>query len=83
MWVYVEADFRRDYGIRLCDKLLHMSWREFQVLLKGLSPYGAMASHYEQVSKAERLRMQDEDTSLGRNGANAFWSQVVSVRKPA
>ena len=83
MWGYVEADFRRDYGIRLCDELPRMSWREFQALLSGLSPWGAMASHYEQVAKVERLRMQDEDVGQGRGGADAFWSQVATVSRPA
>jgi len=33
----VEADFRREYGIVLKHELYSMTWREFCVLLAGLS----------------------------------------------
>lgn len=43
MWPQIEADFLRDYGIWLKNELEHMSWRTFETLFLGLSPYGAVA----------------------------------------
>jgi hypothetical protein len=39
----VEADFRREYNIRLVSALSRMSWREFIVLVRGLGPHSATA----------------------------------------
>lgn len=82
MWAYIEADFRRDYGIRLCEELPRMSWREFQVLLDGLSPHGAVAFHYEAIAQRERLRWEKEEPERTRGESNAFWSRLASFRKP-
>lgn len=81
MWAYVEADFRRDYGIKLSDDLPNMTWREFQALLKGLSPWGAVASNYE--SEMKRVRLENERAS-GSPSANAltFWQKMASMGKP-
>ena len=46
----------RDYGIRLVDALPGMSWREFEVLLHGLSPYGAVAAHYAEAMKRQAAK---------------------------
>ena len=35
--MYIEADFRREYGIDLIKEIKGMSWRKFQVLLFSLS----------------------------------------------
>lgn len=81
MWAYVEADFRRDYGIRLCDELLTMSWREFQVLLHGVNPWGAVAMHYDEEAKNQRL---DNEAETGKPSiaAVSFWQQIASIGKP-
>lgn len=79
MWRYVEADFRRDYGIRLCEELPHMSWREFEVLLQGLSPWGAVASHYEEEAKKQRAKQEDNADKPTRAVA-AFWAGVTGFR---
>lgn len=79
MWAYVEADFRRDYGIRLCDELPNMSWREFQVLLQGLSPWGAVATNYE--SMAEKARLEEESASETPSSAvQSFWAAVTAYK---
>lgn len=82
MWGDVEADFRRDYGIRLCEELPRMSWREFQILLSGLSPHGAVAAHYDAVAKRERLRMEREQPELAGKVAGSFWTQLAGIGKP-
>jgi len=77
VWGYVESDFRRDYGIRLTESLPHMSWREFRVLLDGLSPYGAVAAHYKDAMKAQR----EEEAKNGDGpppDAIAFWNRMAS-----
>ena len=77
VWGYIEADFRRDYGIRLVDELPRMSWREFTVLLGGLSPHGAVAAHYDEALKSQR---EEEERAKGKPGAavQAFWSRIAS-----
>lgn len=78
VWAYVEADFRRDYGIRLTEELPHMSWREFKTLLNGLSPYGAVAAHYEEALKEQKAR--DARTEQGaKEAASRFWQSVASI----
>lgn len=76
MWAHVEADFRRDYGIILSKELPKMSWREFQVLLKGLSPWGSVATNYKDEMK--RVRVEQES---GR-GELTFWQRIASIGKP-
>ena len=78
VWAYIEADFRRDYGIRLVDELSRMSWREFCVLLDGLSPYGSLATNYERLLKeqeANEPKSEDEQ----RSSADRFWQSVASI----
>lgn len=81
MWGYVEADFQRDYGINLVSELPRMSWRRFRVLLNGLSPYGALASHYEEAAK----RQSAEDAREGGgtpDDVKEFWGLVMGVQPP-
>lgn len=66
-WAILEADFRREYGIRLVNSRL--SWREFLVLANGLSPNsvwvleyqgrndGSSAIEDEQVAEARLAKM--------------------------
>ena len=77
MWEYVEADFRRDYGIRLTDELPAMDWREFITLYNGLSPYGAVATHYEDALKRQREQNKTQDDA--RIEAASFWTRVASI----
>lgn len=81
MWAYVEADFRRDYGIRLSDDLPRMTWREFQALLRGLSPWGAVATHYEDEARRQRLAAERESGKPGAAAAS-FWQQIASMGRP-
>lgn len=67
----------RDYGIRLADALPGMSWREFETLLHGLNPHGAVAVHYAEAMKrqnAKRPRSRAEQQAA----ANSFWASVAS-----
>lgn len=55
-----------------------MSWRMFCVLLDGLNPYGAVATHYSDALKAqeaERPKTQAEQQAA----ANSFWASVASI----
>lgn len=79
VWGYVEADFRRDYGICLTRELPHMSWREFKNLLDGLSPFGAVASHYEAELKKQQLQEQ-RTNGQGAAAASRFWNQITSIK---
>lgn len=83
VWGYIEADFRRDYGIRLVSELPRMSWREFKTLLNGLSPWGALATHYDAELKKQRAEDDDEAAVSGRKAeAASFWTMVTNVSKP-
>lgn len=78
VWAYIEADFLRDYGIRLVDELPHMSWREFTVLLGGLNPFGALATHYDSALKQQR----EEETRTERGAkenADNFWRSFARI----
>lgn len=79
MWGYVEADFRRDYGIRLSQELPYMSWREFKNLLDGLSPFGAVATHYEAALKKQQMQEQSKN-GKGAAAASRFWNQITSIK---
>ena len=64
----MEADFQRDYGLDLGKELDGMSWRRFSVLLRHLSPFGAVAQ------AAEKVREEGEDT---QQAAGAFFQSMV------
>ena len=71
IWDAVEADFQRDYGMDLLRELDYMSWRRFQVLLRHLSPFGAVARALEE----ERARGAE-----GQEAAAAFFEGMAGVR---
>ena len=68
LWDAVEAVFARDYGIDLRERLEHMSWRRFSVLLRNLSPYGAVA--------ARAVRLRDGAAADDRQRAAAFFEDL-------
>lgn len=65
----MEADFLREYGIRLSAELPRMGWREFKNLLMGLGPDSALHRHWRQVPQT------------GRQAAQAFWQGVAAAGK--
>lgn len=79
IWEYIEADFRRDYGIILSRDLPHMSWREFLVLCHGLSPMGAVALHYKEARKEQQI---EEERKTGKQSPEAagFWNMVAVLQ---
>ena len=70
----MEADFQRDYGMNLGKELDGMSWRRFSVLLRHLSPFGAVAQ------AAEKVRSEGEESE---SAARSFFSSMVSFHDPA
>lgn len=68
LWDAVEADFARDYGIDLTERLDEMSWRRFSVLLRNLSPQGAVA--------ARVVRLRDGAAADDRQRAAAFFEEM-------
>lgn len=78
VWEYIEADFRRDYHIDLAEALPHMSWRQFLTLLHGLSPWGALATHYEEAAKQWRLEQSRASDSPAPEQTR-FWNLVASL----
>lgn len=64
----MEADFARDYGIDLTERLEKMSWRRFSVLLRNLSPYGAVA--------ARVTSLRDGAAADDRQQAAAFFEDL-------
>lgn len=73
IWDAIEADFLRDYRILLVERLEHMSWRYFLVLLHNLTPYGAVAARMQEL---ERQPVEDEEGDEA--AANAFFASVVA-----
>lgn len=72
----MEADFLRDYQIRLVEQIDSMSWRFFLALVNNLSPYGAVAMH---IRAANDSKKTSEDPADDEAAANAFFASVVSV----
>ena len=64
----------RDYGMDLRKELDQMSWRRFLVLLRHLSPYGAVAGALEQqVEETDERRQAErffEDMSVSKRPGN-------------
>lgn len=75
IWDAVEADFLRDYNIRLVEQLDTMTWRIFLVLLNNLSPHGAVATRIRSMNEEKQNTDNDQD----EKDANAFFSSIVSV----
>ncbi len=78
LWTYVEADFQRDYGLDLSETLCEQSWRRFNALLEGLSPYGSVALNARRVGKEQREREEREGTRKS-DGAAMFWRHVATT----
>lgn len=55
-----------------------MSWRTFCVLLDGLNPYGAVATHYSDALK-EQERSRPKTQAEHQAAANSFWASVASI----
>ena len=66
VWGALEADFRREYGIRLSRELAGMSWREFKTLLRGLSPGCASLRAMEQAGPGQQENERMFWESMGR-----------------
>ena len=66
LWGYVEADFLREYGVRLAGALPHMGWREFQNLLAGLGPDSALHRHWNDIPQT------------GPQAAATFWGMLAT-----
>lgn len=74
MWDAGEADFIRDYGIRLVERIDTMTWRQFLVLLHNLSPGGAVAVRV----RAENDKRQDAPAD-DQEAANDFFVSMLSL----
>lgn len=74
IWDAVEADFLRDYGILLVERIEYMSWRLFLNLLNNLSTDGAVA-----VKVRAEQRKPSDDPEDDEAAANAFFASVVSI----
>ena len=74
VWDAIEADFLRDYGIRLVERLDDMTWRFFLVLVNNLSPWGMTAAKI-----AEEQKKPEEDELSERQAADAFFAAAVSI----
>lgn len=61
----MEADFLREYGVRLAEALPHMGWHEFRNLLSGLSPDSALHRHWRDIPQT------------GRQAADDFWGMLA------
>ena len=56
-----------------------MSWRQFQILLKGLSPYGAFASHYDSESKRLQIEERITDPVQMQQEADSLWGALHAI----
>ena len=63
----MEADFRREYGIRLREELARMGWNEFKNLLANLSPDCALHRRWR------------ETPQTGRAAAVDFWQALSTL----
>lgn len=72
----MEADFLRDYQIRLVEQIDTMTWRFFLTLVNNLSPYGAVAAHIRSANDKNELSDNPADDEAA---ANAYFASVVSV----
>lgn len=76
IWDAIEADFLRDYRIVLMERIDHMSWRYFLVLMNNLSPHGSVAM---QVRAAYEKKDTDTTEEQDEKAANQFFSSVLSM----
>lgn len=70
LWGYVEADFLREYGVRLAETLPRMGWHEFSALLAGLSPDSALARNWKPLPQS------------GKQAAATFWEMLSEGAGP-
>lgn len=77
VWDAIEADFLRDYRIRLVEQIDDLTWRQFNVLLNNLSPHGALAMRI----RAENEKDSTENTTdeEDERAANSFFSSVLAL----
>lgn len=68
-WALIEADFRREYGIRLIDELYNMSIREFIVLLNNMSGNTLF------TLKREAYRQQREQIVTDPKAVERLWEE--------
>jgi len=45
----IEADFQREYGINLVDRVDDMTWRRFVTLLGNLGPNSVLINHLANI----------------------------------
>ena len=74
VWDAIEADFLRDYGIRLAEQIDSMTWRQFSVLLHNLTPDGAVAARVRE--ELERAKDSPEDDEAA---ATDFFTSVLGM----
>ena len=74
IWDAVEADFLRDYGIRLVEQLDVMTWRLFLVLANNLSPEGAVACRVRAMND-----QPSDDPEDAQTAANDFFATFMSI----
>ena len=76
IWDAIEADFLRDYHIVLMERIDHMTWRYFLVLLNNLSPYGAVAMKIRAENDDNDVETTEEEHKLA---ADRFFSSIMSM----
>jgi hypothetical protein len=74
----IEADFRREYDVSLAADLYTLSWREFRVLLRGLSAQSALAS----TLQAEREQKKSGPKRLEGNQFASFMAKAMGGGPP-
>ena len=81
MWDAVEADFLRDYGIYLVERLDKISWRLFLSLLNNLSPYGAVASRIMAEQDKVEKQLADPDVYADHARSNELLTRFEVCRR--
>lgn len=57
-----------------------MGWRDFNILLGGLNPWGAVATHYKEVQKRINERENRADGKPTADTRN-FWAALDSLKR--
>lgn len=57
-----------------------LGWHEFNMLVDGLDPWGAVATHYKSVQKRVN---EAHERKIGKPSANAssFWAMLDGLKK--
>lgn len=66
--MFIEADFLREYGIDLSERLDSMTWRQFNVLMRGLSRNSATVTSI--LGRTQFGGKKKEKTVLVEGGKN-------------